>query len=159
MLAREIPEAHLTFHSEIQQKTRVTANYLQFLIWLSAASQYAEQSDSATEIVPGVKALTQSSSIKSHPLNNILFLSCSFGLRDSWWLFFDRSWKAEADELNISHEAIQFLMPPFFPLKPNWPHTGPLWPLDSLSVTFSLRQELDWPTHRCPLSSEQRLAM
>lgn len=159
MLAREIPEAHLTFHSEIQQKTRVTANYLQFLIWLSAASQYAEQSDSATEIVSGVKALTQSSSIKSHPLNNVLFLSYSFGPRDSWWLFFDRSWKAEADELNISHEAIQFLMPPFFPLKPNWPHTGPLWPLDSLSVTFSLRQELDWPTHRRPLSSEQRLAM
>lgn len=90
-LAREIPEAHLTFHSEIQQKTRVTANYLQFLMWLSAASQYAEQSDSTTEIVSGMKALTQSSSIKSHPLNNVLFLYCSFGLRDSWWLFFDGS--------------------------------------------------------------------
>ena len=89
ILASEIPEAHVTFHSEIQPKTRVTADYLQFLIGLSAASQYAEQSDSATEIVSGVKALTQSSSIKSHPLNNVLFLSCSFGLRDSWWLFSD----------------------------------------------------------------------
>ena len=107
-------------------------------MWLSAASQYAEQSDSTTEIVSGMKALTQSSSIKSHPLNNVLFLYCSFGLRDSWWLFFDGSWKAEADELNISHEAIQFLIPPFFPLKPNWPHTGhcDLWtPYQSPSVS------------------------
>lgn len=73
------------------------------------------------------------------------FFSAPADYRNSGWFFIDWSWKAEADELNISQAAIQFLMSSgqkdaFSPQSQTDPHINPFWPLDSLSVSFGLCQ-------------------
>lgn len=81
-----------------------------FSDWISAISDF-KQSDIATETISGVTSLTQSNSVKSQPLRNVLFLFCACWLAETAGSFsLTGVQKAEADELNISQAAIQFLM-------------------------------------------------
>lgn len=105
---------------------------------------YIKHSDIATETLSGVTSLTQSHSVTSQPFSNDFFFSAPADCRNSWSFFVDWSSKAEADELKqqCSFWCLQ-AKKMLSPLKPEWPHTSPFWPLDSLSVTFGLCQQLD----------------
>ena len=127
MSANEVPESNLTDVS-FWNPTKDPSDYGLPSVFdlISATLQYAEQSDSATEIISEVKALTQSSSIKAHPLNNVLFLSCSCGLRDSWWLFLLKGWSWWTEHFPCSKfnfwclQAKKILFPLKARLTPHW---------------------------------------
>lgn len=95
--------------------------------------------------------------MKSHPLNNGLFISAPADYRQLVTVFpwlKRKGWSWWTEHFPGCNSVFDVCRPKtcLFLWNPDWAYTSPFWPLDSLSVTFGLWQWLDRPTNRGLLS-------